>query len=370
MDLDLDHDMSLLIAEEDKMLNYINSKLEAARLDFEEMTQALKDREIEFKKHTRVLNKDINITYKWTNILNRKYILCFEIQSSRIEFENIKVYANLNSDDETFDYVVHSFNCNPQIQQNGCAGIDCKYIVCNAIEYCNSPVKEALVTVSFNVPEFLKHTEQEFAGFLTCMSNEQEFTVRLPTVQVSIKDAQSHSVANLLAVISINKETNLFMLLPENLTPKRAFVDNCCLTFVPIESGGCFVAENISPIFDQTLMATHTLPEQSKIVFLKIFSSSDQDLYGFVHHLMSNVPGSVILPLSVYPAIGKLVNFTCEEKNRLLEELKKNILKDVTLTENCLLSLVHNHLLFNTERKALSIQEGVTDLNFLKITSL
>ncbi|XP_066260273.1 uncharacterized protein [Euwallacea similis] len=371
MEMDIDDDFSDI--SEDKIHSFLQSKLNEITAEKQNLEIMLKERQQELSE-TPSQEATLQVESHWKKLVNCKYVIGFKVSCSE-KFQDIQVCLNYcDNFEKTLEYETRSFSASVASCSNH---VSCQCIVCGVLLQTNFfDNKQAYVSISFEMPEFLKQSHTSLSGYIlaTISGKLDQVSAELPDISISINDfttmpnnfsLQDQSLPNLLTLIASGQQSDLVMILPDEwVTPLECtFEINCSLTYLHVGNGCFYLANRVSEVFDRSVLIVHP-DNQSKELFLKVYTANENVLYPFVHHLLSNIKGSYILPKSVFLKMS--ISRGIVRKN-LLKEFRNNMLSEVSAGRMYCKSL--EVVGGNTTRSKLNDRESKTDLTFLQVTS-
>ncbi|XP_066151455.1 uncharacterized protein [Euwallacea fornicatus] len=371
MEMDIDDDFSDI--SEDKIQHFLQSKLSEITIEKQNLEIMLKEHQQQLSE-TCLQQTTLQIEYNWKKLVNCKYVICLKVTCSE-KFQDIQVYLNYcDKFEKTLEYETKSFSTSAASCSN-C--VLCQCIICGVLLQTTSFDNEAYVSISFEIPEFLKHSHVSLSGYILATTSKKldEISGQLPEISISVNDftsmpnnfsLQDQSLPNLLALTASGQQSDLVMILPDEwVTPLDCtFEINCSLTYLHVGNGFFYLANRISEVFDRSVLIIHPA-NQSKELFLKVYTANENVLYPFVHHLLTCIKGSYIVPKSVFLKMN--INRGIVRKN-LLEEFKSNMLNEVSVGRMYCKSL--EIVGGRSTREKLNDQESKTDLTFLEVMAL
>lgn len=359
---------------DDKVQTFLTTKLEAIRLQNEALESTLNEHQQALNDIIPKCQEDLRIENVWKRIFSRNYVIGFEILSPK-PFENIEIV--LMSDlEESLDYKVQTFTLVDH-QQCTCAQ-NCQYIICDLLKKAECFDDKAYVVISFNSPYFFHKLEYQISGYVICTLEGEEINVPIPKIQLLSKDSmfrtnwliEKHALQNLFTAVGYCNVIDLVVCLPEEWTTPvvNTFEIHCSLSYIPLKNKAYFVANKMSEVFDNTIVIVHP-HELNEDIFIKVYTSSDEQLFALIHHLLSCIPDTIIVPTMFYQSM--LLSRKQSSKN-ILEDFKKAMRGDLEHSYNYAkmacwkMQLEDKSLKFKQQRKTLSEQEGTTDFCYLQ----
>lgn len=253
MEVDLD-------LSQDRLREFLQSKLQEVTVQ----NQHLKATQLDYKEKLALetrLDPLITIENLWKTVCNGKCVVCFELFHMG-HLGQLNVALNCHH----LNYTVRTFK----------------------------QTKSTLVTIAFKVAELIACASFDLHGFVTVQVDQNNLkTLELP--QVTVKLATMPQPVNKdLAIMSSSLESNLVLVLPEGWTiPIPSTLEiNCGLTYTQSNAQGGQYLYNGSIVVNTSSNNTQ--------VPLKVYTKSEEELLMFVHHLLSSLPGSIVLPQVFY----------------------------------------------------------------------
>lgn len=268
MEVDLD-------LSQDRLRDFLQSKLQELTLQ----NQHLKMTHLEYKEklaHKTTLDPSITIELLWKTVYNGKFVVCFQLPHLK-HFDQLNVALNCHH----LNYTVKTFR----------------------------QAESTLVTLTFEIAQLIAFASFDLHGFVTVQDQNSVKSIPLP--QVTVKPATMPQPVNKdIASMSSSLESNLVLVLPEEWTiPISSTLEiNCGLTYTQ----GCHYFYNDSVVVNTSTNNTE--------VFLTVYTKCEEELLMFVHHLLSSLPDSLVLPQVFYD------KFKLDQpKNKCLEEFAQTL---------------------------------------------
>lgn len=273
MEVDLD-------LSQDRLRDFLQSKLQELTLQ----NRHLKVTRLEYKEklaQKTTLDPLITIELLWKTVYNGKFVVCFQLPHLK-HFDQLNVALNCHH----LNYTVRTFK----------------------------QAKSTLVTLTFEIAQLIALASFDLHGFATVQVGENNVkTVQLP--QVTVKPATMPQPVNKnLASMSSSLENNLVLILPEEWTiPISSTLEiNCGLTYTQSNAQGCHYLYNDS-------IAVNTSTSNTEVL-LTVYTKCEEELLMFVHHLLSSLPDSLVLPQVFYD------KFKLDQpRNKCLEEFAQTL---------------------------------------------
>ncbi|CAG9768523.1 unnamed protein product [Ceutorhynchus assimilis] len=281
MDYDPELDLTLTQISDDKIKQFLTCKLQQGRLD----NQALKDLIVERQEATSSeAVPGIQLVRHWTRILNNKYCLGYELSCS--EPTNVD-FVLWEASGEKVIYKAQTFSV------SDAADICC--LGCwDLIEKCQGGKGKLFVVVSIEMPQFVHKLKYNFHSHLLC----NNASLALPSIEISqclnVLGLDEQCLETFLMVIASSELNEVVLCLPQELSLISTLENNCSLTHVSLMNKSYFLALNVSEAINHTMLIPHKYQDNN--AFIKVYTSNDNQLFAFLHHLLKTIPNSLVLP--------------------------------------------------------------------------